>query len=264
MDIEQILCDFENECECVLSVHDLGQVFVDDEGKSLMDSRRSSHRQRIPICHEEDRTYCIKCCMTNLNRRVLTRHEVSFIKRCRKGVIEVVAPLYQDQKHVGTFFAGLWQSRFRKKTLNLYPVELKKIQRLTNLLPIFANGLLDYVWKTRFRNKQEFNRRAEIRDFIISSAGESISLDDLASTLKLSQSRTCHLVRECFGKSFNTLLAEERIERARQLLISTDYRMKEIAEIIGLGTPEHFSRTFFRYTQKSPRDYRKRYQLVME
>jgi AraC-like DNA-binding protein len=264
MDIEAYLRDFEEECDCVLSVHDLGRVFVDAESNKLLPAKRSSHRKRIAICNTEDRQYCIKCCMTRLNRRIQQRHETSFIKRCRKGVLEVVAPLYRDQIHVVTLFAGVWQSRFRKQTLELNPVERQKMERLKRLLPIFGKGLLEHIFQIRFQGKKEFNRKAEIRNFIIIQAAESVSLQDLATSLRLSPSRTCHLVKECFGKTFNALLAQERIERARQLLISTDYRMNEIAEIVGLGTPEHFSRTFHKYSKISPREYRNRYQLILE
>lgn len=264
MKLEPYLKDFEQECSCTLTVHDLGGVFVDKNGQSLIAQNRSSHRQRIEVCAKEKRDFCIKWCMNGVNKRVQKRHEPSYIKRCRNGVIEVVAPLIKDHIHVATLIAGTWGARKNPKHINLQPADPEKLQRLKRMLPLFGLGLLEHVAQTRFRPNKEFNRKAEIRDFVMQHASSQITLHDLADKLRLSPSRTCHLVKECFGKSFNILLAEERVERARQLLISTDYQMSEIAELIGLGSPEHFNRTFKRYTNLSPGKYRQRYRLILD
>ena len=264
MTIEQYLCDFEKECDCILTVHDLRSVFVDADGKSLLAVERSSHRKRICICASTDREYCIYRCMNQVNRRAQQRHERSYFKHCKTGVIEIVAPLFQNQVHVATFFAGIWGSKRNSGKPGLSPVDSAKAHRLRRLLPLFAAGIMEFCTQNRFRGSREFNRKSEISNFIMANACSPIILNALAKNLNLSSSRTCHMVKEYFGKSLNVLIAEERLERARQLLITTDYRMNEIAELTGMGSAEHFSRTFRRYCKMSPGEFRSRYRLVWD
>lgn len=262
--LEQLLNDFEKECGCRLTLHDLANVFQDAEGKSLLKAGRSSHRQRLPVCAAEERRYCVEHCMNQINRRICRRRETGFIKHCRSGVIEVVAPIFRDHVHVATLFAGQWRSRHADVPAELPVAGPEKLQRLRRLLPIFGIGLLEATERRRHQGRKEFSRAAEIREFIAARAHQDIALQALARKLGLSPSRTCHLVNNIFGKPFGVLLAEERIERARQLLIGTDYLMHEIAVLTGFGSAEHFSRMFRRHGDMTPGEYRRRYRLNLD
>lgn len=55
-----------------------------------------------------------------------------------------------------------------------------------------------------------------------------------------------------FGCPFQELLLAERMTRARNLLLSTDYPQKEIARCCGFGTVHYFSRMFRRFYGMPP------------
>jgi AraC family transcriptional regulator len=259
--IEELLCDFESAFDCKITVHDFAGIFHDADGKALLDLKRHSHRTTFLHCSKESRTYCMNNCMYQLNKKIHRTHKISFIKHCRHGVIEVVAPLYAMQTHVGTLFAGIWRPRQKDRSSRLKAADPLLINRLCRILPVFGYGLLAKTEFMRSRKSGDFSRKAEIKEFISRNFSKEISLDTLSKKIGLSKSRTCHLVREIFRKTFIELLLDERLEHARQFLIGTDYRMNEIADFAGFGSAEHFSRMFRKYCEMSPGEYRRRYKL---
>jgi AraC-like DNA-binding protein len=259
-ELEQLLCDFENAFNCKITVHDLAHIFQNADKKNLIGPRRDSHRQTFPQCAEESRTYCLDHCMHQLNRKIDNIHAGSFIKRCHRGIIEVVVPLYVMQGHVATLFAGIWRSRNKKDiTGGMEPADPALIDTLRRVLPVFGYGLINKAEFIRSGGVRDFSRKASIQQFIAMNFRKNVSLKDLSGKIGLSESRACHLVKEIFGKTFGELMTDERLERARISLIGTDYRMNEIADFSGFGSAEHFSRTFSKHCGITPGEYRRKF-----
>ena len=80
---------------------------------------------------------------------------------------------------------------------------------------------------------------------------------ELARECCLSESRFLHLFREVSGKSVTAFIASIRIERAKELLASTDLSVREIAEAVGYEDQNYFSRCFRKAEGCSPRDFRR-------
>ena len=86
---------------------------------------------------------------------------------------------------------------------------------------------------------------------------QSLSLSDLSDRLKLSPRQTQRLLMDYYGKTFQQKKAEARMSAAALLLSDPRKKIAEIAESLGYSSAEHFSSTFRRYYNLSPRDYRK-------
>ena len=86
----------------------------------------------------------------------------------------------------------------------------------------------------------------------------SLSLDTLADRLKLSPRQTQRLLKEYYGKSFLQKKAEAKMSAAAILLSEKTRSITSIAEDLGYSSAEHFSSSFRKYYQTSPREYRKR------
>lgn len=59
------------------------------------------------------------------------------------------------------------------------------------------------------------------------------------------------------GMTFRDYVTELRLDRAKQLINTTDLRMYEISERIGYNNVEHFTRMFKKKYGISPSDYKK-------
>ncbi len=102
------------------------------------------------------------------------------------------------------------------------------------------------------------------RDFRIEKVLETIKADptahisSLASQVNLSSSRLSHLFKDHTGMSLNDFLANERLDRAAELLRDTEMRVKEITFHVGYGQVPSFHRAFKKKFDHSPLGYRKR------
>lgn len=59
------------------------------------------------------------------------------------------------------------------------------------------------------------------------------------------------------GETFSSYLTELRMQKARELLKTTTFKVYEIAEMVGYHNVEHFNRTFKKWNGISPAQYRK-------
>lgn len=107
----------------------------------------------------------------------------------------------------------------------------------------------------------ETKYRYEIRtaiDIIEKSFCEQITLSSVAHIVGLSPNYLSRIFREEFGKSFNEFIIELRIEKAIQLLETSNLKVYEVAEAIGIPSYRYFSVLFRKRTGLTPKEYRKR------
>jgi len=84
----------------------------------------------------------------------------------------------------------------------------------------------------------------------------AFSLDDLARTVNLSESRLRHLFKAETGHSLTAHIRLLKMEAARDLLENTFLSIKEVMVRVGFSDESHFVRDFQRVYGLSPRRYR--------
>jgi len=85
---------------------------------------------------------------------------------------------------------------------------------------------------------------------------QPISVTSLAREASMSVSRFAHLFKEREGLSPASYIEQYRMERARELLLSTDHSITEIAFATGFTNQFHFSARFKKILGQSPRSFR--------
>jgi YesN/AraC family two-component response regulator len=94
-------------------------------------------------------------------------------------------------------------------------------------------------------------------DVIGKSYGSDINLKIVADQLNMHPSYFGQLFREETGQSFNDCLTGMRLRKARDLLVSTDRRIGEIAGSIGIAQQSYFNRLFKKEYGITPVEYRR-------
>jgi AraC-like DNA-binding protein len=94
-----------------------------------------------------------------------------------------------------------------------------------------------------------------VRSLIATPQG-MLSLEEVAVRLRMS-ARTLKRRLAAQGSSFSELLEEERSQRARLLLGSSQLTLLEITERLGYSTLPNFARAFRRWTGETPAAYRR-------
>ena len=96
----------------------------------------------------------------------------------------------------------------------------------------------------------------EVAGFVQKHISEPISTDDIADALFLSRSRLSTRFKAETGKNLSDYISEERIEEAKRLLVYTDKSLATISAYLCFSSQSHFSRTFKKFTGRTPADYR--------
>nr|WP_255437469.1 helix-turn-helix transcriptional regulator [Thalassobacillus sp. CUG 92003] len=85
----------------------------------------------------------------------------------------------------------------------------------------------------------------------------NLSLKQVAEAVDRSPAYFSHLLTREYGGTFRELLTGIRIEKAKDLLATTDDSIQTISEATGFTNPNYFSRVFKAHTQQTPTSFRR-------
>lgn len=107
--------------------------------------------------------------------------------------------------------------------------------------------------------KQKNPRINKCKDFIFSHLHDRITLEDLAAEADCNPNYLSQLFKECEGISISGYILQEKINRAKNLLIYSDYSYIEIATYPGFSSQSHLGTQFKKHTGYTLRQYREIY-----
>ncbi|GEM_PF-6555840 len=96
-----------------------------------------------------------------------------------------------------------------------------------------------------------------IKELFDNEYTQSYTLDMLEHRFHVNKYKIAKDFTRCYGTSPISYLNKSRIEHAKKLLLTTDYRINEIGFSVGIETTNHFIRLFKKYTSLTPAVYRK-------
>ncbi|WP_160560980.1 response regulator transcription factor [Parablautia muri] len=94
------------------------------------------------------------------------------------------------------------------------------------------------------------------KEYIHNNYQDNLTLNDVASHVFLSENYFSTLFSQKTGTTFRNYLRSFRIEKAKELLTTTNLRIYEVAQRTGYNEHSHFVRAFKALTGQSPGDYR--------
>lgn len=94
-------------------------------------------------------------------------------------------------------------------------------------------------------------RRLEIISYVKSNY-RTASLEELGKRLYLTPPYLSKIIKESFNKSFKELVVDERMLRARELLLGTSIPVSDIIRSVGYENESYFHREFKRREGKTP------------
>jgi AraC family transcriptional regulator len=97
----------------------------------------------------------------------------------------------------------------------------------------------------------------QVRDYVDDHLAESISLQDLASTVAVSRHHFARQFRIATGTTPHEFVLAQRVTRARRLLRRTLLPLREIATECGFADQSHMTRVFRQRLGTTPGEYRR-------
>lgn len=94
------------------------------------------------------------------------------------------------------------------------------------------------------------------KDHIKNNFNKDISLDDVSRVVNISPYYFSKIFKEGTGENFIEYLTNIRMDKAKELLSTTEYSMKEICGMVGYSDPNYFSRSFKKNVGVTPTEFK--------
>ncbi len=104
----------------------------------------------------------------------------------------------------------------------------------------------------------------EVAQYIQTHLHNPLSVAGLSRQFHLSQSYLSHIFKDTYGSSLMHYVALQRIRAAQGILIQTDERVSDIAQLLGFASNVSFCRLFKRSTGSTPSEYRHKNRKTVE
>lgn len=146
----------------------------------------------------------------------------------------------------------------------LKPIAVEKVidilNRVEKSIKDDRNKKIDDV-NLMLANKLNEDKRRIISDIYIDYINNNymndISLDEIAERFHFNPSYFSTVFKEKMGMNFIKYLLKIRIEKSCELLIGSDKKVYEIAELVGYKDCKYFNRVFKKEMSVSPDEYRR-------
>ncbi|MEN6566210.1 MAG: response regulator [Veillonellales bacterium] len=132
---------------------------------------------------------------------------------------------------------------------------LKTTEEVRAVFLQYIGTLLDVVRKYELHQKDGIVRRT--CQYVLNHVEEDVTLEDVATEVHVSKSYIGKLFKQKTGSNFNDYVTKVKMEHAKALLRSGDYKNYEISDKLGYSSPDYFGRLFKQYSGCTPLEFRK-------
>lgn len=136
--------------------------------------------------------------------------------------------------------------------------ELKQLSCLFHLMSLLISSNMNAKEVSGTRNAK--SNEALLEDalqFIAANYDCNIHVQDISGYLGISRSRLCSLFKTHLNQSPQNYLLLYRLQKAQELLTSSDFEIQDISQQVGYLDAQSFSKAFRRIYQISPSEYQK-------
>ncbi|PAV31175.1 hypothetical protein CIL05_00500 [Virgibacillus profundi] len=103
------------------------------------------------------------------------------------------------------------------------------------------------------KEEQHLNRYVLFaKEYVQTNYPEKITLKDMANQLFIHQAYFSYIFKKEIGKNFIDYVNKIRVEKAAELIKTTDYKMKEISSMVGFQSHSYFNKVFKKVMGISP------------
>ena len=153
----------------------------------------------------------------------------------------------------GMDLSGFFEELFKLEELYAFNDEL-----CVPASKLILNAIMDIaLHKEKSTSGLNDNIAYQVRKLIYKSTTTRITLDDIAKQLYRSKNDITRQFKKEYNITPHNYLLNLRIEKAKNLLVSSNKTLAEIANHLCFSSEYHFSNTFKKKVGVSPRDFRK-------
>lgn len=186
-----------------------------------------------------------------LERKILAFSEFLFINELLVRSKQGISFGEKIKNKIGPKIENLENLESYKRLLELIDI-LKELTLTNDYTLLNANAInID-------QHSNSYYRVNQINNYVAKNYQKPIQLSELANLTGLTESSFSRFFKKITGQTFITFLNEYRIHKACTLLSENSSNISEIMYLVGFNEAAHFTRVFKKYTQTTPREYRKK------
>lgn len=146
---------------------------------------------------------------------------------------------------------------------DVYIKQMEQCKTTSQLNLLNENMALDFttrVAKIKTWSHTTYSKPvSETIDLIFLNLHQKISLNHLADKVHLTPKYLSFLFHKETGTTITTFIMVRRIKEAKNLLLYSDFSIQNISNYLLFSSQSHFIATFRKYTNMTPREFRKKY-----
>ncbi len=218
-------------------------------------------------CRRSDIAICMECAKTGKP----TTHY------CHAGLVDTAVPIKFKDTVLGYIIFGQVTDA-ANDTADIHLKELCDELKLDYNEMLSAYGELDSYDKERINSAAAIMKRVtahlwlseyieigysalaqEIDDYIRANLKEKISVNSICTRFFISKNRLYDISRQWFKMTVSDYISFLRVEKAKELLTTTDLSVREVSNAVGICDYNYFIKVFKNGTGLPPLKYRKGY-----
>lgn len=219
---------------------------------------------------------CLDC--DNIGLDICAKTRRPYIYNCHMNLVEAVAPICENNIIIGYMMIGQMLDVSNIQTIqnkvykisSEYNLDYDSLLENLKLLPsvnkkyiIATVKMLSMCIFYLYFNNIVYNKTDilsyEIKEYINIHLSAPLSIDSLCSHFYISRSKLYSLSTYFSGMGISDYIRSQRIEKAKQLLSTTEKPICLIAEEVGFNDSNYFTRIFKSTQNMTPKTYRNTY-----
>lgn len=234
-------------------------VLFDENYREIM----SYPEERSPFCQcvravPELESLCTKCDIASFEKCKKSRSPVLY--KCHAGLFEATAPITEKGSTIGYIMFGQIADKNNKDEF------LKQAERIIKKLPENADVRLG---KTQYKSSEQLEAAANILEvctsyilnkelitpsragmfnsideFITANLNRTITVETLCAEFNISRTRLYDYIKSYTDGGIASYIREKRLQKAKELLRTTDMPVAQISDAAGFADYNYFLRTF--------------------
>ncbi len=192
-------------------------------------------------------------------------------EKCEENLTDLTrlfSKYHMNPLEVKLFYSNLVNTLFEKygqcfretKTIEDYHyyysliIHSKKMEELAGLMDLFTAEVIKGIKSYRLNNSKYVMKKA--MEYINAHYCNKISLDDIAGHINLSKHYVSYLFKKETGVNISVYINDIRIEKAKEMIVQREYKIKEIYEKVGFSDQQYFSKAFKKATGMTVTQYK--------
>ncbi len=231
------------------------------------------------------RAQCIKYASHSVLEAM--REKRTYFYVCPFGLVDFVTPIFYDGEFLGAVCGGQVRSAEAAARADFvypffgrdeYGVDEKRMRELFEAMPdrpaerffesaklveLFAGNLGSVTAVVEMSRREEAENLAERErlhpafSYIEKNFTKDIALGDMARLCHMSENYFSRMFGRVTGTTFPRYIADLRIARAKELLLSGTLKVNTVAYEVGYDDPAYFVRKFKQFTGMSPTEWQR-------